>query len=122
MPEVKGIISFKKLVINGFCPYEEFWMQVEQEGNLRKQLIGIVHNMNEVANRKSLPKEKFRDITPDKESVKEYEFKKGDLRVYAIKDAAGHIVILGGKKNSQKRDIKSFRSIKHRYLRSKEHT
>lgn len=122
MPEVKGIISFKKLVIDGFSPYEEFWMQVEKEGNLRKQLIGIVHNMNEVANRKSLPKEKFRDITPDKESVKEYEFKKGDLRVYAIKDVAGHIVILGGKKNSQKRDIKSFRSIKQRYLRSKEHT
>lgn len=122
MPEVKGIISFKKLVIDGFCPYEEFWMQVEKEGNLRKQLVGIVHNMNEVANRKSLPKEKFRDITPDKESVNEYEFKKGDLRVYAIKDVAGHIVILGGKKNSQKRDIKSFRSIKQRYLRSKEHT
>lgn len=121
MPEVKGIIGFKKLVIDGVCPYEEFWKQVEREGNLRKQLIGIIHNMNEVANRRSLPKEKFRDITPEKDPVREYEFKKGDLRVYAIKDLTGHLVILGGKKNSQKKDIRSFRSIKQRYLQSKEH-
>ena len=43
MPEVKGIISFKKLVIDGVCPFEEFSKQVEREGNLRKQLIGIIH-------------------------------------------------------------------------------
>ena len=119
MPEVKGIIGFRKLVIDGFCPYDEFCKLIEGEGNLRKQLIGIAHTMNEVANRRSLPKEKFRDITPEKDLVREYEFKKGDLRVYAIKDVAGHIVILGGKKNSQKKDIRSFRAIKQRYLQSK---
>jgi putative component of toxin-antitoxin plasmid stabilization module len=65
-----------------------------------------------------LPKEKFRDITPQKQQVKEFEIKKGDLRVYLIKEQ-GHIVILGGKKGSQNEDVKQFRSIKQRYLESK---
>jgi putative component of toxin-antitoxin plasmid stabilization module len=65
-----------------------------------------------------LPKEKFRDITPQKQQVKEFEIKKGDLRVYLIKEQ-GHIVILGGKKGLQNEDVKQFRSIKQRYLESK---
>jgi len=118
IPEVKGQITFKKLVIDGVCQYDKFCEQIENEGNLKKQLIGIVSNMNQVAQLKRLPKEKFRDITPHKDTVKEFEIKKGDLRVYVIKEQ-GHIVVLGGKKGSQDEDIKQFRSIKSRYLNSK---
>jgi len=116
--EIKGVIKFKKLVIDGKCPYDEFCEQIEKDGNLKKQLIGIVSNMNQVAQMKRLPKEKFRDITPTKEQVKEFEIKKGDLRIYVIKEQ-GHIVVFGGKKNTQDEDIKLFRSIKRRYLESK---
>ncbi|NBW35874.1 MAG: hypothetical protein EBR30_12800 [Cytophagia bacterium] len=118
IPEVKGQIKFKKLIIDGVCQYDEFCRQIERDGNLKKQLIGIVSNMNQVAQMKRLPKEKFKDITPEKELVKEFEIKKGDLRVYIIKDQ-GHIVVLGGKKGSQHEDIRQFRSIKSRYLNSK---
>jgi putative component of toxin-antitoxin plasmid stabilization module len=118
IPEVKGQITFKKLVIDGVCQYDKFCEQIENDGNLKKQLIGIVSNMNQVAQLKRLPKEKFRDITPHKDTVKEFEIKKGDLRVYVIKEQ-GHIVVLGGKKGSQDEDIKQFRSIKSRYLNSK---
>ncbi len=116
--EVKGIIRFKKLIIDGVSSFDQFYELIKQEGNLEKQLTGIISNMNQVANLKRLPKEKFRDITPRKESIKEFEFKKGDLRVYVIKED-GHIVILGGKKGTQHEDIKQFRSIKKRYLDSK---
>lgn len=116
--EVKGQIQFKKLIIDGECQFDEFFEEIIRDGNLRKQLVGIVNNMNEVAQMKRLPKDKFRDITPAKESIKEFEIKKGDLRVYVIKEQ-GHIVVLGGKKGSQDEDIKQFRSIKKRYLESK---
>ncbi len=115
---VKGRIPFKKLIIDGDCQYDEFCEQLKLEGNLNKQLVGILNNMNQVSNLKRLPKHKFRDITPKKELVKEYEFKKGDLRFYVIKED-GHIVVLGGKKNTQKEDLGQFRSIKKRYLESK---
>jgi putative component of toxin-antitoxin plasmid stabilization module len=75
--------------------------------------------MNQVADLKRLPKDKFRDITPKKETIKEFEIKKGDLRVYLIKEE-GHIVILGGKKGTQDEDIREFQSVKRRYLQSKQ--
>ena len=116
---VKGTIKFKKLIVDGRCPYDEFCSQIEQEGNLKKQLIGILNIMNQVAHLQRLPKDKFRNITQSREWVKEFEIKKGDLRVYVIKED-GHIVILGGKKGAQDEDIKKFRLIKDRYLSSKQ--
>lgn len=118
MEQVKGKISFKKLVIDGRCPFDDFCDQIEREGNLRKQLVGIYSTLNQVANLNRLPSEKFRDITPKKESVKEYEIKKGDLRVYFIKEG-DHIVMIAGKKSTQDEDIAYFRSVKKRYLDSK---
>jgi hypothetical protein len=63
-------------------------------------------------------KQKFKDITPHKETIKEYEIKTNDLRVYYMKDSSGNLVIIGGKKNSQPEDIKRFRAIKKAYLNS----
>ncbi|MEX2232315.1 MAG: hypothetical protein WD824_09150 [Cyclobacteriaceae bacterium] len=119
IPEVKGLIRFKKLLINDVCQYDQFFDQIRKEGNLSKQLIGLLNNLNQVANLKRLPKEKFRDITPAKDPVKEFEIKKGDLRLYVFKDEAGHIVVIGGKKSTQDEDIGWFRSIKKQYLESK---
>jgi hypothetical protein len=72
--------------------------------------------MEFVANGISLPASKFKDITPKKQIVKEYEFKSRHLRLYAIKTSKGKIVVLCGYKNKQNRDIRTFRSIKKRYL------
>ena len=115
---IKGQIRFKKLIVDGECQFDQFCELIRHEGNLEKQLIGIFSNMEEVAQMRRLPREKFRDITPAKESIKEFEIKKGDLRVYVIKED-GHIVVLGGKKGDQDEDIKQLRSIKRRYLDSK---
>lgn len=68
--------------------------------------------MNLIAELKTLPKTKFRDITPANESVKEYEFKSAHLRVYVFHiEHTGKIVAYGGFKNAQKKDIVKFRSL-----------
>lgn len=72
--------------------------------------------MNEVANNRTLPNIKFKDVTPKTEKVKEYEFKDGNLRVYGISKYGGKIKILGGYKNQQKKDYRTFRSLKKQYL------
>jgi hypothetical protein len=79
---------------------------------------GLQAIMDLVANLQSVPKDKFRDITPKKEAVKEFEFKYQDLRAYAIKIPNGKLVLLGGFKNNQADDITAFRALKRRYLDS----
>jgi putative component of toxin-antitoxin plasmid stabilization module len=118
MPEIQGKISFRKLTVNGVCAFDVFCEEIKEEGNLEKQLIGLFNNMNQVANLNRLPETKFRDVTPRGESIKEFEIKKGDLRIYVIKEE-GHIVVLGGKKNRQEKDFRLFRSLKKQYLNSK---
>ena len=47
---------------------------------------------------------------------KQYEFKTKNLRVYAFHDKSnGRIIVLGGKKGTQKKDIKRFRLILENY-------
>ena len=74
--------------------------------------------MNRVANMESVPETKFKDVTPKREKVKEYEFKYGDLRLYAIKIYEGKLVLLGGFKNQQKKDFGRFRSLKKQFIDS----
>lgn len=115
---VTGRIKFFKLIEDKFCYWDEFCREIQKNSNLEDQLISIIARMNDIANLRILPNTKFKDITPNKEKVKEYEIKTNDLRVYFIKDDSGNIVILGGKKNSQPEDIKKFRAIKKAYLNS----
>jgi putative component of toxin-antitoxin plasmid stabilization module len=82
-------------------------------------LITAFGRMNQVSNLQRLPEQKFRDITPRKEVVKEFEIKTPDLRIYLIKEE-GHIIVFAGKKSSQREDLRQFRSIKRRYLENKE--
>src|SRR4051812_9853040 len=71
----------------------------EYESSLEDKYVssfrGILTLMNAVANLQSLPSTKFKDVTPGKEAVKEYEFKYQDLRVFAIKIPNGQLVMLG---------------------------
>jgi putative component of toxin-antitoxin plasmid stabilization module len=52
--------------------------------------------------------------------VKEYEIKTRNLRVYMIhEEKSGRIIVTGGKKTSQKKDIRHFRNLKASYLKNK---
>ncbi len=120
MNEINGEQDFKKLSIDDNCQFDDFEKEIKDTKRYYSELAGIYLYMERAANNASLPDTKFKDITPDGEKVKEYEFKSKHLRVYAIKGDGGKIIILGGYKNKQKRELKKFRGIKKRYLESKE--
>ena len=113
---VKGKQEFVELVIDGVGQLESYELSLQK--NYQKNLESIFLYMNRVANLCGLPKEKFRDITPHAEIVREYEFKSGDLRVYAIKKLNGKIVVFCGHKSTQPKDEVRFRAIKKQYLES----
>ncbi|MVN22696.1 hypothetical protein [Mucilaginibacter arboris] len=121
LEEVVGKIKFYKLHVNGVCLYEDFCEQIIRDSNLKKQLITIISRMDDIANLRRLDHTKFKDITLAKGSVKEFEIKTNDLRVYLIKEEfTGNIIFSGGRKNSQQKDINKFRTLKEAYLRSKQ--
>jgi putative component of toxin-antitoxin plasmid stabilization module len=116
---IKGKQSFYDLKINEVGQFESFSNELEEQ--YKSELLTLNARMDLVANLNRLPKEKFRDITPKKQTVKEYEFKTKHLRLYAIHiEKTGKVIVLGGYKNTQKSDIPSFRSLKSQFLKSLE--
>lgn len=114
---IKGRQSFYDLKVNGVCQFEAFSNGIEDQ--YKSELVTLNARMDLVANLNRLPKTKFRDITPKKESVKEYEFKTKNLRIYVVHiEKTGKVIVLCGYKNKQKSDIPSFRSLKSQFLKS----
>ena len=118
---VKGKQKFFELFVDGESQFGDFCSELRSNKQYFSELLTILALMDRVAQLKMLPKSKFRDITPKKTSVKEYEFKTKHLRVYAFHmERTGKIVAYGGYKNTQSEDITRFRSFKNRYLKSLE--
>ena len=118
--EIKGRLKIFKLLVDGNCSYDEFEEEIKNEGNLKSELIKIETRLHEIADCKSLPQNKFKDITPKNRINKEYEIKTHNLRVYLFHEKnTGRIIVCGGKKGSQKSDIKHFKKIKAEYLKQK---
>jgi putative component of toxin-antitoxin plasmid stabilization module len=119
--EVKGKINFFLLKIDGVSQFLEFEEQIREEGNLASELTTIQVRMQEMAEmRNPMPKTKCRDLTPKGDSVKEYELKTKNLRVYLIhEEHKGRIIVLAGKKSTQPKELKKFRKIKEAYLKDK---
>jgi putative component of toxin-antitoxin plasmid stabilization module len=118
--EIKGKLKFFKLLVNGTCEYDEFEREIINEGNLKTELTTIITRMHEIADLKSMPQNKFKDITPKKDNNKEYEIKTKHLRVYLFHEKnTGRVIVCGGKKGTQQADIKHFRNIKKEYFKQK---
>lgn len=115
--EIVGRLKIFKLLVNNRCEYDEFERQLETEGSFASELVTIQTRLQEIADGKLLPKEKFRNITSKKGLVKEYELKTRHLRVYLFhEENTGKVVVCGGKKTTQPKDINHFRRIKKEYL------
>jgi len=120
IPEIVGKLSFYKLSIDGKCEFDQFEKEIQKDGNLKRELLKIQTRLQEVAEGKTLPPNKFKDITPKGELVKEYEIKSDHLRVYFFFESdEGRIIICGGKKTTQSKDIAHFQKIKKTYLANK---
>ena len=115
--EIEGKLKIFKLLVNNNCEFDEFERKIANEVSYASELVTIQARLQEIADGKLLPKEKFRDITPKKELVKEYEIKTRHLRVYLFhQERTGRIIVCGGKKVTQNKDINHFRRIKNEYF------
>lgn len=118
--EITGQIKFYKLHVDGTCEFDDFEAEIEKEGNLAKELLKIQTRMLQVSNLQSLPETKFRRLKGCKDAYTEYEIKTDNLRVYLFKEEkTGNIIVSGGKKGTQKKDIPHFRNLKVAYIKSK---
>lgn len=116
---VDGTQIFAKLLINNECQFDDFESKIRSSNSMYlNELSSIYLYMQRVANLQDGAGH-FKDITPDKEIVKEYEFKTKHLRVYTVKMKNGKLLVLGGYKNNQKKDLRSFRSIKKQLIENK---
>lgn len=114
---IRGCQQFDKLKVDGECPIDNFVDNLEERYETEMDMIYAYMDM--VANNQSLPYTKFHTLDKGcSDGCREYEFKTKHLRVYAISQTGGKIIILGGYKNSQKRDIVSFRALKKQYIDS----
>lgn len=114
---VLGSQKFDKLIVDGKCLIDDFIDSLEAQ--YETEMDSIYAYMNMVANLQTLPYNKFHPLDENNnDGYSEYEFKTKHLRVYVIAQPGGKIVVMGGCKNSQKKDIISFRALKRQYIDS----
>ena len=76
--------------------------------------------MQELSEGKILPINKFKPLLRGKDKFNEYEIKTKNLRVYLFHEPGiGRIIICGGKKSNQEKDIRHFRNVMHSYIHKK---
>lgn len=118
---IKGKQEFDKLIVDDRCPFDVFEAGLEEQ--YKPEMVSIYLYMQEVADLKPLPKEKFHFYDKNKkqkrkDGVREFEFKSKHLRVYGITKPNGKIIITGGTKARQEKEQSEFRKLKDQYLSS----
>jgi len=114
--EINCFQDIVKLEIDGSCYFDQFQEEIYRSKSQYVSELGMVLQYIERDGNGQRVADKKRDITPGKARVKEYEYRTKHLRVYAIRRKGGKIIILGGYKNEQKRDIRKFRQIKKQWI------
>jgi hypothetical protein len=106
--------------VDGLILYDLFEKTIKREGTFQKELYNIQIILVKYADLKGLPDKKFKPLMGCRDKYTEYEIKTKNLRVYLFKEEkTGSIIICGGKKNNQDKDISEFRRIKRAYINSK---
>lgn len=101
-------ISVFELFKNGESLFKPFVDEIEKDGNLFDKLAGAIRIIEETSNLNRYPKTKFREIQGHKLKCKVFEAKSGPIRIYLFhEENTGRIIITGGLKDNQKKDIKS---------------
>lgn len=117
---IEGHYQFWKLFKDDICQFDEFIEKIKKDGNLCHELNSAYSIMEDFSSERQLPESKLKCINKKhKGHMKEYEVKTSNLRIYFfVNPALGDIVVYGGKKSTQKKDISKFRNIKNQYLLS----
>lgn len=102
-------ISVYELCKNGESLIAQFARTIETDKKLFNQFSGAISIVERSSSfSRPLPKTKFRQIEGHNLACKVYEAKKGNIRIYLFhQEKTGRIIVTGGKKGNQKKDIKA---------------
>ncbi|MEZ4874991.1 MAG: hypothetical protein R2793_05965 [Flavobacteriaceae bacterium] len=121
--EVSINFNVYKLIINKKSHFDNFFNEFKDDKNYNIELGQIQSILSFIGSGEEdkIPYNKYKPLKRNKKDPYiDYEIKTSNLRVYLFKDAAlGKIIVLGGKKKSQTKDIEKFRKIKADYFNSK---
>ncbi len=121
--EEDEVFSIYKLIINDKCPYDAFCKKIFKS-NQKPELIKLFANLKTVCEGKEqqIPAKKFGMLKrPKSDKYVDYELKTLHLRLYFFRDEGNkRIIVMGGKKTNQEKDILKFRQIKKDYFNLKE--
>lgn len=114
-------IDVYELCKNGKSIFEEFFKQIEDEGNLISNLAAAIRIVEDSANLKMAPKAKFRVLQGLSVKCKVFEAKSGTIRIYMFhEEKTGRVIVMGGNKDSQNEDIKRVEKIIKEYNKEKD--
>lgn len=97
---------FVKVLRNGRSPYDKFENGLTQKPE-KSALASIFNIMGRLAPGVMLPQKLFRHIEPNEDGDRTdiYEFKKNNLRVYVAIVEPSVVILLGGYKKDQDKDV-----------------
>lgn len=114
-------INVFELHKNGKSLFKPFVEEIERTGNLFDKLAGAIRIIEETSNLIRYPKGKFREIKDHNLECKVFEAKSGIIRLYLFhEEKTGRIIITGGLKDNQKKEIKSILKIIKEYNNEKD--
>ncbi|HKR03975.1 MAG TPA: hypothetical protein VJY62_05000 [Bacteroidia bacterium] len=106
-----------KLKRNGKSLINEFLEEIKKDKNLEPELGELYATLEDTANGKMVPKNQYRKLRlSSKIKYSAFEAKSKHLRLYLFHDENRKIIMIGGKKVDQERDIERLEKI------IKEHT
>lgn len=109
-------IEVLELCKNNVSLFESFVEEIKNDGNLINSFAGALRVIENSSNLISMPKNKFRLIEGHNLKCKFYEAKYGLIRIYLFhEDKTGRIIVAGGLKNAQEKDIKKVWNIIKEY-------
>ena len=117
MEEIRGNkCVFSKLVKDNKCFFDEFENEIIKNNNLKNEFAKLLTLMEWHAQGTMLPEKKFRNIKDGKLHGVFWEFKTKHLRAYTVCIENGKVVVIGGTKNTQVKDIERFKQIAKEYI------
>ncbi len=99
----------EKLIINGKCQLDEFEEDAKKNKRNRSELGTIYRYIQYELEGNKLPESHKKELNGFKLTVSEYRSK--HLRIYTIKKQNGQVLILGGYKKNQTKDLRKIASI-----------
>jgi len=111
MDDIRGKIDFYKLKVDGSILLDNFVEKITTNPRYKKEYLNILSWMEHYSNNKLVGREKFRTLDNKKEPYTLFEFKSDHLRVYGMGRTGGEVIIFGGYKNHQKKDVKWLRVV-----------